>query len=83
MLKKIIQVSSLVCVLAAASWIPANAASEEDAAAPAGSFTSNMSVPATGLDGAYRRWRHERFAMRFDGVSARERAARHDGDGQR
>jgi hypothetical protein len=81
MLKKIIQVSSLVGALALATWIPANAASEEDAAAPVGSFTSNMSVPhGAGFDGASHRWRHERLAMRFDGGA---HAARHTDDGQR
>ena len=67
MLKKLIQVSSLVCTLAMASWIPANASSnEEDAAAPVGSFTSDMSVPASlNFEATDRRVRHERFAMRF------------------
>jgi hypothetical protein len=45
MLKKLIQVSSLAGMLAMAALLPA-AASEEDLAAPAGSFTSDMAIPA-------------------------------------
>ena len=45
MLKKLIQVSSLTGLLAMAAILPA-AASEEDLAAPAGSFTSDMAIPA-------------------------------------
>ncbi|MES2293921.1 MAG: hypothetical protein V4527_11535 [Pseudomonadota bacterium] len=51
MLKAIIQVSSLVFTLAVASGISANASTlggnEEDAAAPAGSFTSAMEILAS------------------------------------
>jgi hypothetical protein len=84
MLKKIIQISSLAAALAIASGISANAASlsgnEEDAAAPAGSFTSAMEVPASpNFDAAEHRARHERFAMRFDN----ERSMRQDGDRQK
>ena len=81
MLKKFIQISSLVGALAVATLAPANAASEEDAAAPAGSFTSTMHVPH-GAGFEDRRWRHERFAMRFDGAGS-VHAARHYDDGQR
>jgi hypothetical protein len=86
MLKKIIQVSSLVAALAIASGISANAGSlsgnEEDAAAPAGSFTSTMAVPAgPNFDASERRARHERFAMRFgDDLSTGGHAARHNGE---
>lgn len=52
-MKKLIQVSSLTAMLALASMLglaailPAAASpSEEDAAAPAGSFTSDMAIPA-------------------------------------
>jgi hypothetical protein len=47
MLKKLIQVSSLTAMLALTAILPAAAsANEEDAAAPAGSFTSDMAIPA-------------------------------------
>lgn len=47
MLKKLIQISSLTAMLALTAILPAAAsASEEDAAAPAGSFTSDMAIPA-------------------------------------
>lgn len=89
MFKKIIQVSSLVFTLAVAGGISAHAASlgvnEEDAAAPAGSFTSAMRAPAgpnsTAMD---RHARHEHFAMRFASEqSARDRAMRQDNETQR
>jgi hypothetical protein len=89
MLKKIIQVSSLVFTLAVASGISANAATfgvnEEDAAAPAGSFTSAMEAPAspnfTAMD---RHARHEHFAMRFANAQfAHDRAMRQDSETQR
>ena len=89
MLKKIIQVSSLVAALAIASGISANASSlsgnEEDAAAPAGSFTSAMEVPAGHkFDVSERRARHERFAMRFaNAQSAGERAMQQDSERQK
>jgi hypothetical protein len=86
MLKKIIQISSLVFTLAVASGISANAASlsgnEEDAAAPAGSFTSDMAAPARLNFESDRRARHERFVLRF----AENRAAyeaRHNGEPQK
>lgn len=84
MLKKIIQISSLVAALAIAGGVSANAASlganEEDAAAPVGSFTSAMEVPAgPHFDVSEHRARHERFAMRF----AAMRAMRQDGDKQK
>jgi hypothetical protein len=89
MLKKIIQVSSLVFTLALASGISANAASlganEEDAAAPAGSFTSAMEIPAgRHFDLDARRMRHERLAMRFSNErSAADRAMRQDSEQQK
>lgn len=58
MLKKIVQISSLALMVAFAAGLPAHA-SEEDAAAPAGSFTSDMAAPAP----------HSHFAMRRDGAS--------------
>ncbi|HWF63807.1 MAG TPA: hypothetical protein VN685_04260 [Rhizomicrobium sp.] len=45
MLKKIVQISSLAALIALSAGLPAGA-SEEDAAAPAGSFTSDMAIPA-------------------------------------
>ncbi|HKD46921.1 MAG TPA: hypothetical protein VKB67_04500 [Rhizomicrobium sp.] len=45
MLKNIVRISSLSLLVAFAAAIPASA-SEEDSAAPAGSFTADMSVPA-------------------------------------
>jgi hypothetical protein len=86
MLKKIIQVSSLVFTLAVASGISANASSlggnEEDAAAPAGSFTSAMAVPASpNFNLSERRARHERFAMRF--AQSGDRAMRQDSEKQK
>jgi hypothetical protein len=89
MLKKIIQVSSLVFTLAVASGISANAATlgvnEEDAAAPAGSFTSAMEVPASPNFAAMdRHARHEFFAMRFANARfAHDRAMRQDSETQR
>ena len=89
MLKKIVQISSLVAALAIAGGVSANAASlggnEEDAAAPAGSFTSAMDVPAgPHFRASERQARHDRFAMRFAyEQSARDRAARQDSEAQR
>jgi hypothetical protein len=61
MLKKIVQVSSLSLMVAMAAALPA-IASEEDIAAPVGSFTSDMAVPASQFGS------HGRFAMhRHDG----------------
>jgi hypothetical protein len=57
MLKKIAGISSLALMGALAAGLPASA-SEEDAAAPAGSFTSDMAAPAS----------HSHFAMRHDGA---------------
>lgn len=70
MLKKILQVSSLVFALAMGGSISANASgaggNEEDFSAPIGSFTSDMPVPANpNYAGVDRRWHHERVAMRF------------------
>ena len=45
MLKKIVQISSLALLVALSAGLPASA-SEEDLAAPAGSFTSDMAIPA-------------------------------------
>jgi hypothetical protein len=87
MLKKIIQVSSLVAALAIASGISANAgsANEEDIAAPVGSFTSAMAVPAgPNFEATDRRARHQRFAMRFNNDrSAGDRAVRQESEKQR
>jgi hypothetical protein len=87
MLKKIIQVSSLVFTLAVAGGISANAGTlggnEEDAAAPVGSFTSAMAVPASSnFDVSERRARHEHFAMRF-AQSGGARAMRQDSEKQK
>ena len=89
MLKKIIQVSSLVFTLAVAGGISANAAtvgvSEEDAAAPAGSFTSAMEAPTSSNFAAIERHvRHEHFAMRFASAQfAHDHAMRQDSETQR
>ena len=46
MLKKILQMSALASMLAIGIALPASAmVNEEDAAAPAGSFTSDMAAP--------------------------------------
>jgi len=62
MLKRLIQVSSLTGLLALSAILPAAAwtgGSEEDAAAPAGSFTSSMAIPMRlGHDRAFRFHRH-------------------------
>jgi len=91
MLKKLIQVSSLVCTLAIGTWIPANASSvggsgnEEDAAAPVGSFTSDMPVPASlKFAGVDQRCRHEKVAMRSgDDLSSAEHTAWRSNGNQR
>jgi hypothetical protein len=57
MLKKIVQVSSLSLMVALGAALPA-IASEEDIAAPVGSFTSDMAVPASQFGS------HKHFAMR-------------------
>ena len=54
MLKKIVQVSSLGLMVAFAAALPA-IASEEDIAAPVGSFTSDMAVPVSGSQHAMHR----------------------------
>jgi hypothetical protein len=85
MLKKIIQMSSLVAVLAIAGGLSANASSgnEEDAAAPAGSFTSSMEAPAShNFDVSERQARHERFVLRFAEYKAAYEA-RHNGEPQK
>jgi hypothetical protein len=64
MLKKIVQISSLAAMIALSAGLPASA-SEEDAAAPAGSFTSDMAIPArVGHDHAFFFHRHH---ARMDG----------------
>jgi|GEM_PF-5145445 len=60
MLKKIVQVSSLSLMVALATALPA-IASEEDIAAPVGSFTSDMAIPAPQFGS------HGHFAMRQHG----------------
>ena len=89
MLKKILQVSSLAFVLAMGASISANASSangngnEEDLSAPAGSFTSDMPAPARfSAAENYRRWRHERLALRFgdDGYRMRQNPERRNSD---
>ena len=63
-MKKILQMSALASVLALSIALPAAAAvNEEDAAAPAGSFTSDMPVPMSirAQDGASRQQRFEAF----------------------
>ena len=65
MLKKIVQVSSLSLMVALSAALPA-IASEEDIAAPVGSFTSDMAVPASQFGPQF--GAHGRFAMhRHDG----------------
>ena len=69
MLKKIVQISSLAALIALSAGLPAMA-SDEDAAAPAGSFTSDMAIPArVGHDHAAFFHRHharmERWSHRF------------------
>jgi hypothetical protein len=64
MLKKIVQVSSLSLMVAFAAVLPA-AAGEEDAAAPVGSFTSDMAIPASQFGPQF--GSHERFAMHRHG----------------
>lgn len=64
MLKRIAQVSALALILPMTAALPAGAAtwsggSEEDAAAPQGSFTSDMSVPMQpGRSAHHVQWRH-------------------------
>ena len=62
MLKKIVQVSSLSLMVALSAALPA-IASEEDIAAPVGSFTSDMAVPAQqfGAHGHFAMHRHDGF----------------------
>ena len=66
MLKKIVQVSSLSLMVALGAALPA-IASEEDIAAPVGSFTSDMAVPASqfgpqfGVHGHFAMHRHDGF----------------------
>jgi hypothetical protein len=63
MLKKMLQMSVLASVLAMGMALPASAAvySEEDAAAPAGSFTSEMAAPMSPRFEAFLA-RHPEFA---------------------
>ena len=61
MLKKIVQVSSLSLMVAFATALPA-IASEEDIAAPVGSFTSDMAIPAPQFGAQF--GSHGHFAMR-------------------
>jgi len=62
-LKKILQTSAVVSVLAIGFGLPASAAvySEEDAAAPVGSFTTDMTVPMSPRFTAFMA-RHPEFA---------------------
>jgi hypothetical protein len=62
MLKKIAQVSSLSLMVAFSAALPA-IASEEDIAAPVGSFTSDMAIPAPqfGSHGHFAMHRHDGF----------------------
>ena len=60
MLKKIVQVSSLTLMVALAAALPA-AANEEDAAAPVGSFTSDMAIPAPQFGPQFAIHRHGGF----------------------
>ena len=65
MLKKIVQVSSLSLMVAFATALPA-IAGEEDIAAPVGSFTSDMAIPASQFGPQF--GSHGHFAMhRHDG----------------
>ena len=61
MLKRILQMSALASVLAMAAALPAAAANEEDAAQPAGSFTSDMRAPLNPRFEAFMA-RHAEFA---------------------
>ncbi|HEY2837151.1 MAG TPA: hypothetical protein VGI89_11330 [Rhizomicrobium sp.] len=63
MLKKILQASAVASVLVIGFGLPASAAvySEEDAAAPVGSFTSDMAVPMSPRFEAFMA-RHPEFA---------------------
>jgi len=62
-LKKILQASAIASVLAIGFVLPASAAvySEEDAAAPVGSFTSDMAAPMSPRFAAFMA-RHPEFA---------------------
>jgi hypothetical protein len=60
MLKKILQVSSLGLMVALAAGLPASA-NEEDAAAPVGSFTSDMAVPQSQVGPQFAMHRHHAF----------------------
>ena len=66
-MKNFVRVSSLAFLLAASLTLPALAGTEEDAAAPAGSFTSDMSLPHLQFAGHHGRdfFRHHRLAMRM------------------
>lgn len=70
-MKNFIRISSLAFVLAASIGLPAIAGTEEDAAAPVGSFTSDMATPDSHVQFAahqdYRFARHHfhRIAMRM------------------
>jgi hypothetical protein len=68
-MKNIIRISSLAFVLAASLGLPAIAATEEDAAAPAGSFTSDMHAPhmqfAGHQDERFARHHFHHFGMRM------------------
>lgn len=70
-MKNFIRISSLALLLAAGAALPALAVTEEDAAAPAGSFTSDMTAPAPHMQFAAHRGDHfahhhfHRMAMRM------------------
>ena len=79
MLKRIIQASSIACILMIGAGVSANAAgtNEEDLAAPAGSFTSASAIPFGKDFRAHPQSRRfERFALQqgkapsFDGHRA-------------
>ena len=66
MLKKILQASAVASVLAIGFGLPAGAAvySEEDAAAPVGSFTTDMAAPMSPRFQAFLA-QHPEFARRM------------------
>ena len=69
MLKRLIQASSIACMLAlgagfsANAAIPAGGASEEDLAAPVGSFTSDIAVPSDKNSRAHQSRSYKRLAL--------------------
>ncbi|HUO02207.1 MAG TPA: hypothetical protein VMU31_05475 [Rhizomicrobium sp.] len=73
-MRNFIRISSLALALAAGIGLPAIAGTEEDAAAPVGSFTSDMAVPHTQFaarhDGHFGWHRVHRMAMRMPRAAA-------------